>query len=124
MKAEFIRIFADAHGDSHFEEIVEELFPVDFAPATPPLYTSAASNSGQVAFLAAPAGWESDWHVSSSRNFFVVVSGEWEIETSDGSVRRFGPNTVMRVEDTTGKGHRSRVVSAGESLMIVVKLDT
>lgn len=124
MKAQFIRIFADAQGESHFEEIEEALVPVDFAPSTPPLYTSAETTSGQVAFLVAPAGWESDWHVSRSRNFFVVVSGEWEIETSDGSVRRFGPNTVMRVEDTTGKGHRSRVVSANESLMIVVQLDT
>lgn len=53
---------------------------------------------------------------------FVVVSGEWEIQASDGQVRRFGPNMVLLVEDTSGKGHRSRVVSDIESLAVAIQL--
>ena len=42
---------------------------------------------------------------------------------SDGEVRRFGPGSVTLVEDTTGKGHTSRVVGSDEVLAVVVQLD-
>ena len=32
------------------------------------------------------------------------------VETGDGTVRRFGPGDVMLAEDTTGRGHITRVV--------------
>jgi hypothetical protein len=38
------------------------------------------------------------------------LSGELEVEVSDGEIRRFGPGSVILVEDTSGKGHVSRVV--------------
>ena len=76
----------------------------------------------QSAFIGGPAGWTGDWHVSSARNLFVVLSGEWEIEASDGSVRRFSSPDVLLAEDTSGKGHRSRVISQEDSLALVVQL--
>jgi hypothetical protein len=122
MKAKYTRLYTDDLGESHFEELETQLVPSDFAPPSPPLDLSSPIRSQQFAFLGAPAGWQSDWHASSSRNMFVVVSGEWEIQTSDGQVRRFGPNTVLLVEDTSGKGHRSRVVSDAESLAVAIQL--
>lgn len=122
MKAKYTRLYTDDSGESHFEELETHLAPADFAPPSPPLDLSPPIQSQQFAFLGAPAGWQSDWHVSSSRNMFVVVSGEWEIQASDGQVRRFGPNMVLLVEDTSGKGHRSRVVSDIESLAVAIQL--
>ncbi len=122
MKATYTRLYADADGESHFEEIEADLEPVDFAPPSQPMNISSLIPATHLALLGAPAGGQSDWHVSAARNMFVVISGEWEIETSDGSVQRFGPSSVILVEDTTGKGHRSRVVSATDSLMSVVQL--
>lgn len=122
MKAKYTRLYTDESGESHFEDLEAELAPVDFAPPSPPLDLSVPIASTQFAFLGGPAGWQSDWHVSSARNMFVVVSGEWELESSDGEVRRVGPKTVLLVEDTAGKGHRSRVVSAEGSLAIAVQL--
>jgi len=52
----------------------------------------------------------------------VVLSGEWEIEASDGTVRKFSSPNVLLAEDTIGKGHRSRVVSKEDSLALVVQL--
>jgi hypothetical protein len=122
MKTKYTRLYADALGESHFEELQAELAPVNFSPPAPPLNLSDFTPAAQVAFFGAPAGWQSDWHVSASRNMFIVVSGEWEVEASHGNVQRFGPNVVLLVEDTTGKGHRSRVVSDTESVAIVVQL--
>ncbi len=122
MIARYTRLFADSDGESHFEEIEAELSPADFAPPSPPLNVSEITLAAHFAFMGAPAGWQSDWHVSSARNMFVVISGGWEIEASDGSVRRFGPHAVVLVEDTRGKGHRSRVIGPTDSQTLVIQL--
>ena len=72
--------------------------------------------------MKAPAGWSSDWHPSSARNLFFVLSGEWEVTASDGESRRFGVGSVLLVEDTTGKGHSSRVTSETDSLAAMVQV--
>jgi hypothetical protein len=53
----------------------------------------------------------------------IYLSGVIEGETSDGAVRRFGPGSVSLLEDTTGKGHRSRVISDEGATTVVVQLD-
>ena len=122
MKATYTRLFADADGESRFEELTVELALDNFAPATPPMGVSSSMLVTESAFICGPTGWTGDWHVSSARNLFVVLSGEWEIEASDGTVRRFCSPDVLLAEDTTGKGHRSRVISEEDSLALVVQL--
>ena len=122
MNTKYVRLYSDADGESHFEDLEVELSAVEFAPTAPPLNLSAFMSASQAAFFGAPAGWRGDWHFSSARNLFVVLSGEWEVDASDGAVRRFGPNSVLLVEDTTGKGHCSRVVGETDSLSVVVQL--
>jgi len=40
----------------------------------------------------------------------------------DGTLRRFGPGDARLVEDTTGKGHTTRVVSSEPVLTAVIPL--
>jgi hypothetical protein len=122
MRTNYTRLFADDNGESHFEEITVELTLADFAPSTPPMGVSRSMSAAESAFIGGPSGWTGDWHVSSARNLFVVLSGEWEIEASDGTVRKFSSPDVLLAEDTSGKGHRSRVLSAEDSLALVVQL--
>jgi hypothetical protein len=122
MKAKYTRLFADAEGESHFEDHEDELALVDFAPTAPPLGVSKFFAATHTAFFGGPAGWIGDWHVSPSRNLFVVISGEWQVEASDGTKRLFGAKSVLLAEDTTGKGHRSRVMSKEDSLALLVEL--
>jgi hypothetical protein len=124
MKATYIRIYSDADGQSHFEDLEAELTPANFAPPAPPLDLSASLPANSMAFFGARGGWLSDWHPSAARNMFIVISGEWEVESSDGELRRFGPGSVLLVEDTIGQGHKSRVVSEIESLAVLVELDS
>ena len=118
----YTRLYADADGESHFQDIEVELHPTDFAAPAPLLDLSDYRAAAQFAFLGAPAGWIGDWHPSSGRNIFFVLTGEWEIEASDGEVRRFAAGDVLQVEDTSGRGHASRVISATNSLAAVVQL--
>jgi hypothetical protein len=74
-------------------------------------------------FLGADPGWFGDWHPAPKRQFMIFIRGEIDVETSDGEVRRFGPGSVTLVEDTTGKGHRSRVIGDEEAILAVVQLN-
>jgi hypothetical protein len=122
MKTTYMRLFADESGESHFEGTNVELALAEFAATAPPMGVSASMTASESAFIGGPAGWTSDWHVSSARNLFVVLSGEWENEASDGTVRKFSTPAVLLAEDTSGKGHRSRVISQEDSLALVVQL--
>ena len=122
MKATYTRLYTDAGGESHFQDLDVELSPVPFALSSPPLDLSSLLPATQWSFLGARGGWRGDWHPSSARNLFVVLTGSWELEASDGTIRIFSPNDVLLAEDTTGKGHRSRVLGDQESLALLVQL--
>ena len=119
----YIRVYPDADSESHFEDAVMEFKSVDFAPPAPPLDLSSFSQATQFGFLRAPAGWEGDWHPTPCRQWIIYLTGEIEVEVSDGEIRRLGPGSITLVEDTTGKGHRSRVVGDSEVLAVVVQLE-
>ncbi len=118
----YIRYSADATGESHTEDIVVDLALQDFAPPAPPLHLSAMMPATGFAFVRFPVGWVGDWHPTPRRQMFVFLEGELEGETSDGERRRCRPGSAVLLEDTTGKGHRSRVVGDEEVLAAVVRL--
>ena len=115
----YIRLFADDDGESHFEDVEIEFAESEYTSSAAPVGLSAMSPVTQFGFMNAPAGWESDWHPSSARNFFVVIHGVWEVTASDGETRPFAPGSLVLVEDTAGKGHRSRVIS--DSIAAIVQ---
>lgn len=117
----YTRLYADEAGESHFEDVEIDLTMAEYAPPAPPLELSAITPAEQFGFMRAPAGWSSDWHPSAARNIFFVLTGEWEVTASDGETRSFSAGSVLRVEDTTGKGHSSRVLS--DSLAVMVQLE-
>ncbi|HEY8205355.1 MAG TPA: hypothetical protein VIF81_11555 [Pyrinomonadaceae bacterium] len=118
----YTQLFSDESGESHFRDVEIEFTSSDYAPPAPPLNLSAFTSASQIGFMEAPAGWSSDWHPSSARNLFVVLTGEWEVTASDGETRRFGSGSVLLVEDTIGKGHTSCVVSEVDSVAVMVQL--
>jgi hypothetical protein len=62
-----------------------------------------------VRFVVHPPGLgEVGWHNPPERLLVIFLTGETEFETSDGTVRRVGPGSVVLAEDTWGKGHLSR----------------
>ena len=118
----YIRLFSDEQGDSHFDEVEIEFTTTDYVEGAAPLQLSHPHAVVDYRFMQAPAGWTSDWHPSSARNLFVVLSGEWEVTASDGDARRFKTADVLLVEDTSGKGHASRVVGDSDSLALMIQL--
>ena len=124
MKTTYIRLFTDDQGETHFEDLQSTLARLDFAYGMPPLFVSEEIAAQASSFFGAPSGWESDWHPSSGRHLFAVLTGAWEVTASDGETRTFSKGDVLLVEDTTGKGHTSKVISEEESLSLLIVLPT
>jgi hypothetical protein len=116
------RLYADDAGESHFDDVEIELFATDYVSSAPPIELSKLRPAAQACFMSARAGWSSDWHPSSARAMFFVLTGEWEVTTSDGESRRFGVGSALLVEDVTGKGHMSRVLGEEGSTAAMIEL--
>jgi quercetin dioxygenase-like cupin family protein len=61
--------------------------------------------------FSAPAGTEVPSHNAPQPYIVIVLAGEGEVETSDGTTLRLGPGEVLYCDDTTGKGHVTRSIS-------------
>lgn len=121
--AGYVRLFADAQGESHFEEVDVALSPVDFAPPAPPLHVAALFPAVRCGFVGAPPDWDGQVpHPSPRRQLFCYLCGEYEVTASDGTTRRFPAGSLLLLEDTTGKGHRTRISSDEDVLIVSVAL--
>jgi len=118
----YFHLFSDPSGASHLETLEAKLTATPFAPPAPDLFLSQPMPAAAAVFLSAPAGWSGTWHVSPQRQLFVVLSGEVEVEMSDGTVERSGPGAVALLEDTTGRGHITRVIGDATVEALVVPL--
>lgn len=83
------------------------------------LMTSDPFESGAVTFVSLPADLDQDWHPAPTRQFVQVLSGSVEVTTSDLAVRRFDAGDLFIAGDTTGQGHRTRVIG-GPALVIFI----
>jgi len=108
----YTRVYTDESGESHFEDIEINFKSVDFAPPAPPLELLEFGSVENCTLLRGTEGWYGDWHPAPYRQIHFYLSGNVEAETSDGEKRHFGPGSIILVEDTAGKGHKSHVVGS------------
>lgn len=113
----YFRIYADADGESHFEDL-----DVELRPSSGGSELSALHPASGVIFRRSRADQFIDWHPAPRRQYVVTLSGEAEVEASDGEVRAIGPGTIMLAEDVTGKGHITRGVGSAERLSLFIPI--
>jgi hypothetical protein len=114
---QYFRIYTGPDGETHFEDVDVALTSGGGQSAL-----SALIPATGVIFRRSDADQYIDWHPAPRRQFVITLSGEAEVEASDGEVRRIGPGTVMLAEDTSGKGHITRGVGTSERLSLFVPL--
>ncbi len=123
-KAKYLRIYTDEAGESHFEDLETELIFTDFAPPAAPLPIAPFLPSAKIQWLGVPLGWAGDVpHPVPTKSVFVTTQGEYETTASDGDVRRFPAGAVLLLEDTWGKGHRTRNTSDIDFVIMIVAVD-
>ncbi len=106
------RLYSGPDGQSHIEPIDVE-HKADWLTGLP---------TTQISFRVWPKDQFIDWHPAPRRQFVIILSGQLEIGCGDGTKQVFGPGDARLVEDTTGKGHTTRVVGNEPVLTATVPL--
>jgi hypothetical protein len=123
----YMHIYTGTDGESHFEDIEMPMkgSSPDFNPALKDaIKRSEITKATGISFNEYPPGM--DWgglHTAPRRQFVVLLEGRWEFTTSQGIKRWLGAGDILLVEDTTGKGHLSKVVGRKLLKNVVVPLE-
>jgi len=113
----YTRIYADANGDSHFEDVQVTLYDqgmVGLLSEKLPVATLQFREN------APTYNW--DFHTAPARQFIVLLDGEIEITTSLGITRTFSAGAILLVEDTEGKGHKTRNLRQAKRTSLFIQL--
>lgn len=97
------RVYSDKNGESRFGEMEMPL-----------------KNDGEIGFLSdkiavkeiifrqVKPDYDYDFHNAPQKQYIILLDGEIEIETSMGEKRVFKGGDILLMEDTKGKGHKTR----------------
>ncbi len=118
----YARVVLNKYGYSDFADAEDHFELQDFAPPAGPVGVAEMRDAKSVVFTTADPGWNGDWHPSPRKQFVFMLGGAIEIEVQDGEARRFVTGDIILLEDTTGRGHDTRVVSEGPALFAIVAL--
>ena len=116
-------LYADETGESHWREIEVPLEEKTFAPPAEAIELSAADPARAFVFLRLRAGWDEPVHPTPKRQTLICLSGAVRVTASDGEAREIARGDVWRMEDCTGKGHHTAVISAEDFEAAVVQFD-
>src|SRR5690554_8236768 len=97
------RVYADERGESRFKDLelpLEEAGEIGFLSEKIP--------AKEVIFRKVKPSYDYDFHTAPQRQFIILLDGEIEIETSLGEKRTFNGGDILLMEDTEGKGHKTR----------------
>jgi hypothetical protein len=103
MNFSITRIFTDEQGESRFEDV-----EIPMTSGGPIGFLSEAEDVEHLIFREVAPDYDFSFHNAPARQYILLLDGEIEIETSLGECRRFKGGDVLLVEDTTGKGHKTR----------------
>lgn len=112
------RIYSDSHGDSRFEEISIPLKDMGMVGRL-----SDPVPAKSVIFREVLPTYDWDFHLAPQRQYIILLDGEIEIETSLGEKRSFKQGDILLMEDTSGKGHKTRnlIPIARKSLFVLLE---
>lgn len=111
------RVYATPDGESHFEDVDVPLQDVGDIGAL-----SNAVRALTVSFRVTDPEYDYNWHPSPHRQYIVLLDGHIETETSDGETRQFKGGDVLLIEDTSGKGHRTRTTDGQPRRSVFITL--
>jgi hypothetical protein len=66
-----------------------------------------------------PEGLDQDWHPAPRRQLVMVLSGTIEVETSDGSKKRWSRGELFLADDVGSRGHRTRTIGGPACVLFV-----
>lgn len=111
------RVYSDAEGESSFEDIEVELFDNGEIGRL-----SENIDVKTLQFRKVSPDYDYDFHHAPQKQFIVLLDGGVEITTSLGETRQFQTGEILLMEDTSGKGHRTKNLEKRERTSIFIHL--
>lgn len=111
------RIYSDGNGESQFENLeipLKNNGDIGFLSNDEPVKS--------IVFREVKPSYDYDFHNAPDRQYIVLLEGGVEIETSLGEKRIFETGSILLVEDTTGKGHKTKNIESKLRKSIFIKL--
>ncbi len=105
------RVFPDADGDSHIEEMNLEDHPD----------LGALINVSEVRVQQFDGSRHMDFHPLPDRRLIIHLSGEVEIGASDGAKVVLRAGDIRLMEDVTGKGHTHNDLSPSAAVYVLLQ---
>ena len=105
------RVFSDANGESHIEDLNLEEHPE----------LGALIDVSEVRVQEFDGSRNMDFHPLPERRLVIHLSGEVEIGASDGSKRVLRAGDIRLMEDVTGKGHTHVDLSPSGAVYVLLK---
>ena len=112
------RLYTGPDNESHFEDIEIKL---DDAGDIGQL--SDKVDATGIIFRRTGPDYEYDWHNAPRRQYILMLDGAVDVEIGDGTVKRFSTGDILLVEDTTGRGHKSKAVNNEARISVFITLD-
>lgn len=110
-----VRLFTGPDDQTHAEEV-----ELKFSPGRPEVSKLLQVNAAELHRTA--GGTVEDWHRAPRRQYVITLSGHGELEVAGGKKISVGPGSIDLVEDTTGKGHITRVVGTDDRVTLQLPL--
>lgn len=94
-----VTLFTDTDGRARFREE-----PIELTEGTPQAMLSPLMATGGFQIRHSPVGFRSQFHVSVTPQWVVILSGQMEISLQDGTSRLFKPGEHFYSIDTLPEG--------------------
>jgi quercetin dioxygenase-like cupin family protein len=110
------RLYTGPDNQTHAEEV-----ELKFTPGSPAEISRMTQVTGAELHRTA-GGSVDDWHRAPRRQYVITLSGRGEIEVAGGKKISVGPGNINLVEDTTGKGHITKVMGTEDRVTLQLPL--
>ena len=117
------RFYTTEEGGSAFDEVAIPVQNTSKDRWDNLLSNSEPFESAGVQVFDAPVGAFQDWHNAPRRQLCIMMTGVWEIGTTDGEKRRWGPGEAFLPDDVEGQGHTSEVIEGPVRMMFIPLTD-
>lgn len=107
------RMYTGEDGKSYFED-----YDCGHETIQPLGHYSKKYPASGIMFRDFEAGLTFEMHTAPQPQYIIYLEGKVEVTTSSGQVKIFTPGDILFATDTTGKGHISKTLTKGRSVIL------
>jgi quercetin dioxygenase-like cupin family protein len=115
-------LHANESGVSRFDTFEIEREMTLFAPPARPFPVSASTPASRFVLLQLPAGWSGERHRTPARQILFCLAGSVRVTPGLGDAVTISAGDTWLMEDTTGSGHTTEVISQRPFEAVVIQL--